>query len=257
MPNTDILHDLGLTPPETEVYIALLRLGGVRASTIAHDTGLKRTTIYAILKSLTRKGFVAMYVRHSTQLYYAERPERIKHYFSKKLTAFTELIPSLEILTKKDLKIEGVRPIETIDELKLFYQNVLLDYKRKSYSIIGNTQAWLGYDPEFFTKFREDRAAAKISTRLLLTNDSQAANELDNKKLLRTIKYVPKKYLFNSTIDIFDDKILIVSPELSALAVVIAISPMVDVFKMVFEMLWDWAPVTTSPKKSQAGQRAR
>ncbi len=256
MPNTDVLHDLGLTQPETEVYVALLRLGGARASTVARDTGLKRTTIYAILKSLTRKGFVAMYMRHNTQLYYAERPERVKHFFTKKLTAFTELIPSLETLAKKNLKIEGVRPIETIDELKLFYQNILLEYKRKSYVIIGNSNAWLGYDIDFFTHYREERAAAKISTRLLLTDDSRPVNEIDNTKLLRTIKYAPSRYTFNSTIDIFDDKILIMSPELSALAVVIAISPMVDVFKMIFEMLWDWAP-TISPTKFRADSHVR
>ncbi|MBP7992535.1 MAG: hypothetical protein KAZ30_02665 [Candidatus Magasanikbacteria bacterium] len=254
MPTTDILKDLGLTPPEIEVYTALLQLGGARASTVARETGLKRTTIYAILKSLARKGFVAMYLRHNAQLYYAERPERVKHYFEKKLSAFAELIPSLETLAKKNLKIEGIRPIETISELKLFYQNILLEYKQKSYSIIGNTGSWTGYDPDFFAHYRHDRATAKIKTRLLLTSDSEPKNDFDNQKLLRVIKYLPPKYKFNSTIDIFDDKILIISPELSALAVVIAISPMVDVFKMVFEMLWDWAPQLTSPKKPLSPQ---
>jgi hypothetical protein len=56
---------------------------------------------------------------------------------------------------------------------------------------------------------------------------------------LREFKYLPPIYKFKSTIDIFGDRILIVSPELSSLAVVIAIPAMTDVFKTVFQVLWD------------------
>jgi len=61
---------------------------------------------------------------------------------------------------------------------------------------------------------------------------------------LRDYKYLDKKYSFKSTIDIYNDKILIVSSELSALAVVVALPPMVDVFKAIFEALWDSTPST-------------
>ena len=50
---------------------------------------------------------------------------------------------------------------------------------------------------------------------------------------------MPERFKFKSTIDIYADKVLIVSPELSSLAVVIAIPAMVDVFKSAFEMIWE------------------
>ncbi len=56
---------------------------------------------------------------------------------------------------------------------------------------------------------------------------------------LRTVKYLPQKYVFKSTLDIFDDQVLVVSPELTSLAVVISVPVMMDVFKNVFEMMWD------------------
>ena len=40
----------------------------------------------------------------------------------------------------------------------------------------------------------------------------------------------------------FDDKVLVVSPDLTALAVVIEIPVMVDIFKSIFEALWDATP---------------
>lgn len=239
MKHEKALEELGLSGEESIVYVALLRLGGSIASVVAKDVGIKRTTVYAILKSLAEKGFVTMYYRKNKQLYYAEKPERVADYFSKKITNFTEIIPALESLGKKQIQISGIRLIETVDELKKFYRGVLGEYKNKTYHIIGNANAWEGIAPEFFKDFRVKRGKEKVATKLLLTSDSKGINPAE-KEMLREFKYLPAKYSFKSTIDIFDDKILIVSPELSCLAIVIAVPAMVDVFRMVFQMLWDF-----------------
>jgi sugar-specific transcriptional regulator TrmB len=42
-----------------------------------------------------------------------------------------------------------------------------------------------------------------------------------------------------STMNIFKDKVLIVSPNISSLAVVIAVPVMVDIFKSMFEIIWE------------------
>ena len=104
--------------------------------------------------------------------------------------------------------------------------------------IIGNTNAWQAVCKEFADDYREKRAKYKIKTKLLLSADSEKINPRD-KSLLREFKYLPAKYKFKSTIDIFNDKILIVSPDLSALAVVIAIPAMVDIFISIFDIMWE------------------
>lgn len=232
------LEEIGLSKEESAIYLALLKLGGSIASVVAKETGIKRTTVYALLKSLANKGFVAMYYRKNKQLYYAEKPQRVAEYFESKIRNFTEIIPALESIGKKQVQISGIRLIETVNELKKFYCGVLVEYKNRSYCIIGNTNAWEGIESDFFRDFRVKRGRENISTRLLLTHDSQGLNPTE-KELLREFKYLSAKYVFKSTIDIFDDKILIVSPELSCLAVVIAVPAMVDVFKMVFQIIWD------------------
>ena len=164
--------------------------------------------------------------------------QRVADYFEKKLDAFNNLVPMLESVEKKKLQITGLRFIETLHELKKFYNDVLDEYKNKEYFIIGSAPGWEGLDPEWFTQFRKKRGHANIKTRLLLSAESAKINPEDP-KLLRIWKYLPAKHKFKSTIDIFKDKILIVSPELSSLAVVVAIPAMVDVFKSVFEIIWD------------------
>ena len=239
--NITILQNLGLSDEEARIYLALLGLGGCAASILAKEVGLKRTTVYPILNKLGEQGLVNIYFRKSKRFYYAEKPAKVAGLFHKKIESFESIIPVLESLDKKQAQMMGLRFIETLDELKNFYFDILSEYRNKSYSIIGNSNAWEGLSSDFFTQYRKDRAAHGIHTKLLLTEDSQKINPTEE-NLLREWKYLPSKYTFKSTMDIFDDKILIISPKFSSLAIVIAVPAMVDIFKTIFEMLWDYTP---------------
>jgi sugar-specific transcriptional regulator TrmB len=233
-----ILQDLGLSETETTVYLSLLQLGASPVSRIGKDTGIKRTSVYPVLKSLTAKGFVSLFFKGSERYYQAQRPQKLAHYYENKLKAFTDIVPSLNSVTKKQAAVLGLRFIETKDELEKFYGEILDRYRNRNYDIIGSASGWEGIDPEFFIQFRKDRGQANIKTRLLLTAESRRINPQDP-KLLRQVRFLPEGYEFRSTIDIYKDQILIVSPELSSLAVVVAIPAMTDIFHSVFELLWD------------------
>lgn len=235
---TKTLINLGLSEVEAEAYTASLRLGGAPASSIAKEMDIKRTTIYTILKTLTRKGFVSVYSQKNKRVYHAIAPQKLPKILEKKLNSLNEIIPLLTSIKKSGSHPFGLRTIETKDELENFYNEVLDEYKNKEYYAIGNTTAWEEIDPDFFKKYRKQRATNKIKTKLLLSSDSKSINPVD-KSLLREFKYLPSKYKFKSTIDIFNDKILIISPELSSLAIVIEVPVMVDVFKSIFEILWE------------------
>lgn len=241
MESIKILKELGLSEQEAQTYLTLLKLNGSIASAIAKEMGIKRTTIYPILKSLATNGAVSVYFRKNTRFYYAIQPHKLSSLFEKKLEAFNGIIPSLEMIERKQAQTMGLRFIETQNELKHFYLEILDEYKKyktKEYYIIGSTPAWENVNKDFFNQYRKDRAQLNIKTKLLLSYDSKKNNPLDE-SLLREFKLMPEKYKFKSTMDIFKDKVLIVSPDLSSLAVVIAIPAMVDVFKSVFEMLWE------------------
>lgn len=233
------LKNLGLNDQEISIYLCLLRLGGSKASAVARELGIKRTTSYPLLKQLASKGFVNLYFRNNTRFYYAARPSKVSAIFQKKLDAFEKLIPHLEMMETAQMQTTGLRFIETLDELKEFYRGILVEYKNKEYKIISSAVGWESLDPDFFIQYRKDRGKQNIRTKLILSGESKTINPTDP-ILLREWRYAPSKYDFKSTIDIYDDKILVVSPHLSSLAVVIAIPAMVDVFKSVFEMLWDF-----------------
>lgn len=238
MENLAILRDLGLHEHEAAIYITLLKLGPSPAALVAKESSIERTAAYPILKSLARKGFVSLFYKGTRRLYRAQQPQKISNFFEKKVQSFNQIIPSLKALEKKQARVLGLRFIETPAELKLFYADVLTTYRGKQYYIISSANAWEGLDPEFFIQFRKDRGRAKIKTRLLLSAESEQINPIDP-ALLRQWRYLPPEYNFRSTIDIYPDQILIVSDQLNSLAVVITIPAMVDVFKSIFNLLWD------------------
>jgi len=238
MDNLATLENLGLSDKEAGIYLSLLRAGGSQPSRIAKDVGIKRTTIYPILQRLAKAGFVTVYFKKNRRYYYAQKPQRVAALLGKKLDSFYAIIPMLESLEKKEMQMVGLRFIETLQELKEFYIGILDEYRDKEYYIIGSASGWEDLDNEWFRQYRRERGRNNIRTKLLLTSDSKAINPLD-RTLLRDFKYLPDRYQFKSTIDIFEDKMLIVSPELASLAVVIQVPAMHDIFKSIFEMLWD------------------
>lgn len=241
------LLDFGLTEQEAQAYLTLFKLGGATASVLAKEAGLKRTTIYPILKALSQKGCVLVYFKKNQHHYYAQNPNKLASLLQKKVEFFNSIIPMFESMEKRQAKSIGLRFIETKEELESFYNDVLHEYKNKKYLVIGNTNEWESIDPEFFANYRKERAKLNTKIKLLLSTDSQITNPAE-KSLLREYKYLPEKYNFKSTMNIFDDKVLITSPSQSSLAVVIAVPAMVDIFKSMFEIIWNSMPVENNDK---------
>ncbi len=229
--------DLGLTEQEAAIYITALTLGTSKASAIAAEADIKRTTVYHELKQLARKGFLIVTFVGKERRYRAQPPQKLINYYQRKITSFEAILPQLLSLERKHAQAPGIRFIETVQELNSFYEEILDEYAHREYKIIGDTHGWQSVSPQFLEQYRKRRAQAKITTQLLLTADSHTISPTDA-KLLREVHYLPVGYRCKSTIDIFDDKVLIVSPELTSLAIVIEIPAMTDIFKMLFDILW-------------------
>lgn len=238
MDTAESLIELGLTDREAVLYIELLRRGGASANDAAKAIGVKRTTVYPVLRAMAKKGFVTQYIRNGKRVYHAQRPRRLASVFEKRLHRFEESIISLEHIDKTAAETFGLRFLETKEELKQFFDSIVIEYAGKEYCAIGDTPAWEGIDQKLLRSFRKQRAQSRISVRLLLTASSKELSP-DNEALLREVRYLPKKYSFKSSIDIYHEKILIVSPELAAAAVIVEVPAMTDVFQSLFDMLWD------------------
>lgn len=236
---SEVLSEFGLSPQEVNVYIKLIELGGSSATQLATQMGIKRTTAYPLLERLISHGIVIVSDQGSKKFFTPVRPNKLSSLYENKLNSLTKIIPLLERMQGQEMKEYGVRVIKSKREFEAFYNNILDEYRDREYYIIGSVSGFLNIDRDFLIDFRKKRAARNTRVKLLLSHDSRSEEGQNDPKLLRTFKYLPEKYIFKSTIDIYDDKIVIIGPEVKALAVVVAIPAMVDIFRSVFEILWE------------------
>jgi len=61
------LENLGLSPGEAQVYLAVLRHGPLAVAAIAHETGIARTSIYPIACALAGKGLIEGGLGHGSK----------------------------------------------------------------------------------------------------------------------------------------------------------------------------------------------
>jgi sugar-specific transcriptional regulator TrmB len=236
----EILKDFGLSNVEIQAYITLLKIGASNASTISKEMKIKRTTAYPILERLMERGLISSYEQGLKKIFVPLRPNKLAFNYEKKIESLNRIVPLLEKLSHSESnKMLGVKLIQSKKELEALYTDILNEYKNKEYYIIGSSSAWLNIDRDFFVDYRTRRAKNNTKVKLILTTESQFEEGQDDVSLKREFKYLPEKYTFKSTIDIYDDKILIVGPEMKALCVVIAVPPMVDIFRSIFEILWE------------------
>lgn len=137
-------------------------------------------------------------------------------------------------------KQRGVYFLNTTQELKNFYLDGLGKYKQ--WKAIASVEDWLPVDDEFLQDFRKQLDQRKIKTKVIFKKPG-LKYEPEGLKY-REVKIIPASYKFRSSVDILDDKLLIMNPSLKVLGLVIDMKPMLDIFHDTFDLLWDTLPKT-------------
>jgi len=137
-----------------------------------------------------------------------------------------------------ETKQTGVYFLNTTQELKDFYLDGLSKYKK--WKAIASIENWLPVDDAFLQDFRRELDRQRIKTKIIF-KESGLKHEPEGLKY-RHIKVVPDSYKFKSSVDILEDKLLIMSPKLKVKGLVIEIEPMLDIFNDIFDLLWETLP---------------
>ena len=90
------LQDFGLSAHEAGVYYAGLLLGPTTILKISRLSGIKRTSIYAIMDSLKNKGLMSIQLKGLKQLFVAENPDRLKSVLDQKQQSLQLVLPDFQ-----------------------------------------------------------------------------------------------------------------------------------------------------------------
>lgn len=160
------LVKLGLSETETNVYLAMLKLGADTVQHIAREARISRTAAYEIISALEKKGLASTFIQGKRKHFVAEDPEKLEGYFSarlqdteRELRAFSRVLPEMRLLQgggdKPRVRFykgqEGVRAlfrdlaaVEPKEVLE--YTNVDAVYQALDDKILKQEQTHIDYD---------------------------------------------------------------------------------------------------------------
>ncbi len=245
-----ILEDLNFSSKEIDVYLAMIKLDQITAALISKETSINRTTVYDILEDLILKGIVSKIKKGGTTFFYALSPDKLLDYlerdkreYNKKIDLqkgkiekiMPELLSMQNIYSKNKPKVqfyEGEKGMREAYEDSLFADGII-----RAYANVEEMHKGL---PGFFPEYYKRRTNQGIHIRAILPQNpvSKYRSEKNNEEM-RTTKFLPEeKMTFSPEINIYNDKILIVSWR-ETMAIIIESKELADFHKLTYDLLWD------------------
>ncbi len=247
----ELLTSLGLSKDETIIYSFLLENGEATAGVIIKKNPFKRGTVYNILKSLKEKGIVeenedtkiakfkALHPSHL--LKFAEEQERNAQLNKE---ALNTILP--DFISRYNLSQEkpGVRFYEGIQANQRLYEDILRT--NEDYQFVRMT-----YESTFkeavkpvFKQFMKKRIKQGLKVRAITPADDKHATEEARKEQERKDKDIlfdrtwvdPKLYNAPVEIDIYGDRVAMMSYGKEFIGMIIQSKQISDAMKQLFEL---------------------
>jgi sugar-specific transcriptional regulator TrmB len=249
------LEKSGFSKKEALVYTALLSSGGAYPSTIAELTKLNRTTVYAIVESLTIKGLVTELRKKNKLFYQVESPASVERYAESQITRAKRQLENAKTILPQ---IEGLfahsenKPIVRFFEGREGVLRVYEDHvsAKKPYEMLAwsNTSDLMEFlTEEFRNRYIKKKEAIGITTRAIFPDSEVdlAYNETIYKNFPKKIwikhKNIPQKlFPYKSDITIYSkNKVSIINfSEGKPTGTIIEDKTIHDMMTMIFELAW-------------------
>lgn len=232
-----LMKALGLTPAQTDVYLAALELGRSSMQELARKSGVKRTTIYKFIDELKERGLIIETKRKTRSVYAAVSPQQLLEFEKYRLAELTELMPQLQAIENAVPHKPKVMFYEGIDAVKELYLDILKAEKSiVAWSDLSGTLAAFG---QFGAEFADKRARRNIELKWIVPDTAEArAFTRRDYGLLRETKFLPNAQ-FAIDINIYDNKVVLVnarSPQ--PFGVLIEDRLVADTLREAWQQLW-------------------
>lgn len=236
----DTLRNIGLSEKEAKVYLACLELGSSVVSEIAKRAKINRVTTYDILDKLIGKGYINFISKDGIKYFDPTKPDLIFENTKRKVDNFQKALPDFRRL-HGDTAHPRVHYFEGLSGIKAIYEDTLTS--KSEILNYGNSKEIRDHWPEYDNEYVERRAKNKIFLRGIAPLDEVGLQVVsENKKYYRDIRLInPKKYNFTNEINIYDDKVSIISFREDLIGMIIESHEIADTQRTIFKMAWEMA----------------
>lgn len=227
------LEELGLTPKEAEVYLALLGMESATIFEIKNRAKVSRMSIYEILHKLLDKGLISFTTRDGKKQYQAANPERLTDILKEKETKLRDMLP--ELLKKYSESSEQTR-IETFigKEGMKTAMNIILKV-RKPVCVLSGDEKIFDFLKYFMPQFLKGRAKLMIAAKII---SDKSAKERKLKLPLSEVRYAPEEYGSPVDVAIYGDNVNLLIFTENPIAIHMQGKEIAQSFMNYFNLMW-------------------
>ena len=236
-----VVKNIGLTEKEAKVYLSCLELGSAGVAEIARHAHINRVTAYDILEKLMKKGTVNFLTKKGARFYDATDPQTIANEMKRKAADFRKALPDLRRLRGEAIH-PRIRYFEGLDGIKAIYEDTLTS--KSEILNYANSREIRDHWPEYDSEYVQKRVKKNIYLRGIALQDSHGTwVQSGDKENFREIRLVPgKEFTFTNEINIYDDKVAIISyKDEPLIGMIIESQEIANTQRDIFKMAWAFA----------------
>lgn len=220
--------EIGFSEKEAKIYLLLVKDGELSAPKIAKTLGIERRTVYDIIETLFKKGWVSKKQIHNNHIYSITNPELIEDDIYEKYKSFKKIVPRLKNL-KKDKTYPSINILYGKNAVKTLMLNLFKT--KKNVSLMGRG----GYLLEQLgdSKFQYIPKLKKLKLRMIQTKEFK-----DKLFELGQIRYFPKGAKFDTAFLTFSDYVYLFAKYEDIVLIEIKDKNFAKTYKTYFEYFW-------------------
>ncbi len=237
MENIINLIRLGLDEKQAKVYLAGLKTGPTSATVLASISSIKRGTIYAILKELKLLGLCSESKNKSKKIFTMSDPNQLKVIQNDRDNILINLLPTLRSISSNK-NIPKISIYDGIDEVKEAYFDTFKNTK-EILTLESSDSLFNAFGTDFILAYIEKRKKLKIPARMIaIENDDSKFLKQRDVADMRQSKFIPKRFSIGIDIEVYANKVLLVSISENPFAVMIEDMKIHNSVKNIFEYIW-------------------
>jgi len=249
----------GFSEKEAMVYVSVLELKGAFPSHIAEYCGLRRSTVYNVLTTLSVRGLINEIEKKNKFFFQIEKPENILRFANNRLNQaedslnqIKDILPSIRNIYSTDDNLPKITYYSGEQGLFQIFNDMTAEQKPYEMLVFTNGAEFINILDEnnkrFYANYMKDKEIHSITTRTIIpdTNADRQAKDIFYKdidqKYWPVFRYLDKdKFPSASEVTIYGiNKVAIVNFKKGReTGVIIEDQAIHDMMKTIFELSWD------------------
>ena len=246
--DTRVLEELGLTPGEVKVYLALVGLGETTTGPIVDESGVSISKVYPILNRLAKRGLASHIMKGKVKHFKAADPKRLLDYLAEKENTLKQqeeqlhkLIPELEIRQSSTVTQETAQVFDGLHGIQTARERTLKIMKKgEEMWIIGIARSPYDRLTPYFQEYHKRRYEKGIQCKYLYNEYARKPfGEASALYPLSDVRYMPEGMITHAWMEIYADTVTIGVNFKKSFSVIIQNDVVAESFRNYARLLWE------------------